>query len=346
MTQESTTNQQTMTPKFESAPSYRDEATDDKNLFRVVDRENEWSHYKLKAGDKETFMPSVNHILGIGFPKGQGLLNWLKTKTAEESDKILKHAGERGSRTHVAIRDLIQGQTLSAQAYYKNEDGSSTPLQMDEWDFLLSWAAWCEVYKPQMLKHETAVYHPKYKYAGTVDFIGTITIPALQPVNVNGKMMKFGEPVTVSCLLDWKTSGGIYDEYKLQTAAYAACMKLKPKQAFYTGVIRLGTKHKNGGFEMQLWDRNQTLINFKQFLKSKDTYHFINGTDWKPDIEQIPLVLKVDVPQIKPNGPKQNKPRNEKPDKPGAQVRVRKVPSGGHRSGNADKVHNEPVQKA
>jgi len=304
-----TTKTATTLAQMSTAPSYQNQATDDKHLFRVVDREGSWTHYF--QDELQKYFPSVNHILGIGFPKGQGLLNWLKNKTAEESDKILKHAGERGSRVHDAIRDLIQGQTLSIQAYYKNEDGSSTPLQTEEWNYLLSWAAWCDKFKPQMLKHETAVYNKKYGYAGTVDFIGTIEIPAGTKVYIDGKLTITPDkgpndtdykPKIISCLLDWKTSGAIYDEYKLQTAAYAACMKLKPKQEFYTGVIRLGTKHKNGGYEMHLYSRALTIFHFKQFLKTKDTYHFINGTDWKPDIEQIPLVLKVDVPQIKSNG--------------------------------------------
>lgn len=321
MIQESTTQSQKTiaqtleVPKAQTVPSLRNEATDDPHLFRVVDRENSWTHYYHDQLDK--YLPSVNHILGIGFPKGAGLIQWLKNKTAEEADKILETAGERGSRVHDAIRELIKGQTMSIAAYLQNEDGSSTQLTIPEWDFLLSWQAWVESFKPQLLKHETAVFNKKYGYAGTVDFIGSIEILVGKKIYIDGKLQEISTPKRISCLLDWKTSGAVYNEYKLQVAAYAACMKLKPKQEFYTGIVRLGTKHKNGGFEMHLYSRNKTIENFKQFLRTKDTYHFINGTGWTPDIEQVPLVIKVDVPQITTtNGkPKRDNPR--RPNVPG-----------------------------
>lgn len=288
------------TPKVISIPSLRNEKTDDKHLFRVVDRENSWTHYYHDQLDK--YFPSVNHILGIGFPKGANLLQWLKNKTAEESDKILKQAGERGSKVHEAIRQLTIGKSVQyGLDHFKNDDGTYSPLTANEWDYLLSWVAWAEAFKPQVLKHETAVFNKKFGYAGTVDFLGTIQIPPYIKLYVDGKSVS-PNPGSYSVLLDWKTSGAVYDEYRLQTAAYAACMTKKPKQEFYTGVVRLGTKHKNGGFEIHLWSRKKTIEHFKQFLTSKATYHFINGNDWTPDIEEIPMLLSVSVPQIKPNG--------------------------------------------
>jgi len=286
--------------------------------------EESWTHYYQDELDK--YFPAVNHVLGIGFPKGQNLLQWLKNKTAEESDKILKNAGERGSRVHDAIRQLILGKSVTFGVdHFKNEDGGYSPLTPDEWRFLISWSAWCDEYKPQVLKHETAVYNKKFGYAGTVDFIGTILV----------------KDKRVSALLDWKTSGAIYDEYKLQTAAYAACMKTKPTQEFYTGVVRLGTRHK-AGYEVELYDRTQTLKHFKQFLTTKDTYYFINGKDWKPNVVQIPMSLQIQVPIINNNGqPKQHTPGQ--PLVPGVKKTDGRGPERVRRPGR--KVPHKPVDK-
>ncbi len=281
-------------------PNFRNEKTDDKHLFRVIDRSDDWTHYFQDEVNR--YLPAVNHIIGIGFPKGMGLMNWMKKMTEEESEKILKSASERGSKVHAAIRDLISGkQVVYGQSTYKNEDGSWGVLSPNEWDYILSWVAWAEVFKPHVLKHETAVWNKKFGYAGTVDFIGTITIPADYTVYIDGKKTDNKVEKIISCLLDWKTSGGIYDDYKLQTAAYAACLKTSPKLEFYTGVVRLGTKHKNGGFEIHLWSRSKTIQHFKQFLQTKDTYHFITGKEeWKPVITYLPAFVSVDVPQLVP----------------------------------------------
>lgn len=297
-------------------PSFKNEPTDDKHLFRVVDRNGDWSHYY--QDQEQRYLPAVNHILSLGFPKGIGLINWIKRMSEEEADRILRSAGERGSKVHEAIRQLIQGTSVMyGKDIFKNEDGSFSPLTIDEWDYLLSWVAWAEAFKPQALKHETAVWNKKEGYAGTVDFIGTLTIDGSTKLFIDGRNIQavgLGEkPKTISVLLDWKTSSAIHNDYKLQTAAYAACMKQKPTQQFYTGVVRLGTKHQNGGFEMHLWSRTQTLEHYKLFLQAKNTFKFLQGNKtWQPEIEEIPLQLQVSIPIIKPK--EKGKPNAGKPN--------------------------------
>ncbi len=50
--------------------SYKNAGTDDEHLFRVVDRAGDWTHYF--QNEINQYMPAVNHILQIGFPKGMG----------------------------------------------------------------------------------------------------------------------------------------------------------------------------------------------------------------------------------------------------------------------------------
>src|SRR3990167_10005680 len=79
--------------------------TNNENLFKVVDLNGDWTHYYHK---ELGYLPSATRIISIGFPKGEGLLRWLKSMSAEEGEKAMKQAGKRGSKVHNAIADLIK----------------------------------------------------------------------------------------------------------------------------------------------------------------------------------------------------------------------------------------------
>lgn len=287
------------TLQIKTIPTYQNQPTDDPHLFRVVDREGNWSHYF--QDELGVYLPAVNHIINVGFPKGAGLLSWMQKMSEEEAKNILESAGERGSKVHAAIRELIMGNKVEYGDPYENSAHKLEPLTASEWDYLVSWVEWAKIFKPQVLNHETAIWNRKHRFAGTVDFIGKITIPAGYKVYIDGKLTKFDVDTTIACLLDWKTSSGIHDNYLLQTSSYAGSIKLPAKGSFCTGVVRIGTKHQNGGFEMRLWSKEQTKVHFKHFLEVKNIFHWLTGKeDWAPDIEQIPTMLSVDVPIIKP----------------------------------------------
>ena len=276
--------------------SYTNQATDDEHLFRVVDREGDWTYYF--HDELNRYLPAVNHILQLGFPKGQGLIQWLKKMDEAQAEKILNSAAERGARVHSALRMLISGETLNIGTPQADEQGNHSLLTYDEWDCITAWVEWAKVFKPKVLKHETAVFNKKIGYAGTTDFIGSIEIPAGIKLYIDDKLTTNPEAKRVSVLLDWKT-GGTYDDHKLQIAAYAGCLKTRPTGEFFTGIVRLGTKHQNGGFEIKLWSREKTKFHFSRFQDAKKQFDFVTGgKEWQPDIVKIPLTLKIEVPQL------------------------------------------------
>lgn len=283
--------------KIDTISSYRNEPTDDSQLFRVVDRSGDWTHY---FDENLGYLPAVNHVLRMGFPKGQGLMEWLKKNTPEEADHILKTAGERGSKVHAAIRDLILGVIVDIGSEYKNDDGIYEPLKADEWDCLLAFGAWVEKFQPRLKICETAVKNKTHLYAGTVDFVGSIKLTAGDKIYIDDKLITLQESKEIKVLLDWKTSKAVHDDYRLQVAAYNACFK---PEAEYTGVVRFGTAHKNGGFELKLWTKERTQYHFELFLQAKKTYEWIAGItfgkQWEPNIFEIPTRLRVVVPVIK-----------------------------------------------
>jgi hypothetical protein len=106
-------------------------------------------------------------------------------------------------------------------------------------------------------------------------------------------------------LLDWKTSSAIWDEYELQTAAYrqaileksAKKLPIKRFDGLWTGVVRLGTNHKSG-YEMRVWDEEQSEINFRLFCASYDIYRRKAGDEFSPEIEHIPAEIQLAIPKV------------------------------------------------
>jgi hypothetical protein len=276
-----------ITPK--TIPSHTYEPTGDKNILRFVDRDGDWTHYWIKS--KKIFVPAVNHIIRTGYPKGERFYNYLLNTNPQDAERKLRSAGEEGSRTHEAIRDLIRGEAVNLDTRYFNElTERFEPLAADEWHNLEAFSLWCEMYKPKVIMHEHAVWSEKYRYAGTIDFIGTI--------EYEGKR--------ILILLDWKTSGGIWDDYELQIAAYRMAaleyysqrLPLQEYDQFWTGIVRLGTRHKSG-FEMKVWDAEESIANFRLFLSALDIYKKKMGSEFEPEIKQIPAEFAIHIPKFK-----------------------------------------------
>jgi len=284
-------------------PKYTLKPTDDPHLFRVIDRKGDWVVYY--HDQRKKYLWAVNYILRGGFPKGDGFMNYLLGTTKEEAKKTLEAAGERGSRVHDAIRDLINGEEIAIDKPYLNElTGRWEVLTDEEWNYLRSWVAWVAEYKPEVIAHETSVAADRY--AGTIDFYGTIEVDHTEEKEVRiEKFAKDGKKETtikiekvktkkrIRVLLDYKTSGGIWPEYKLQVAAYAYALRRPPE---FTGVVRLGTKHKNGGFEMKLWDHTETKLHYQTFRATMRNFDFTHPA-YEHNDETIPAKLSVKIPR-------------------------------------------------
>ena len=294
----STTEASSATPAIPSRPLYELQPTDDPELFRVVDWEGDWQYYyhaKLKE-----YLPAVNFILGLGFPKGTGLMEWLKKMTKEEADRALKFAGERGSKIHAAIRDLIDGQTVSLDNKYPNDEGTYATITADEWACLRAFQNFVNDFSPSKIMREHTVCHPGDKYAGTTDFFGTIKLHKGQKVSLNDMgATTLKDDLEIMVVLDWKTGGGIYDDYKLQVAAYAACLSTAANHGkLYTGIVRLGTRH-NSGYELKLWDVEKTKYHLSCFHLARGLFELVKPERSKD--EEIPTLIKVTVPTWQSN---------------------------------------------
>lgn len=283
-------------------PSYTFEQTSNPDLQRVVDRHGDWRFYfDTKRG---VYKPAVNHILGMGYPKSKGFYDYLLSVSKEEAKKKLDLAGEAGTRTHQAIRDLISGIKVTMSTKYMNElNGRQESLTADEWDNLIAWENWCMIYKPETLDFEKAIHSDMGSgYAGTFDWFGTILVP-----EGDKKFDKtlYGQRVLI--LPDWKSSSGIWPEYAAQTSAYMNAIIEKElykkfvdfyrgQGKLFTGIVRIGTRHKTG-FEFVVWTDAETGSNFAKFqaaqIISSDDHEF------KDEIVEIPMEFDIKIPKAK-----------------------------------------------
>ncbi len=221
----------------------------------------------------ERYLPSVTWI-NESYPKGIGFYKWLAANANwDEAQANKEAAGDRGSKVHRAIQDLINGATINfGDPYWNETKKNNEPLTMEEWKCLISFKEFWNDHKPQVVATERVCYSLKQGFAGTIDAI----------LKIDGK-------ITV---VDWKTSSAIYPTYLMQVGAYMAAEaetgKYKPAA---TAIVRLGTRHKKG-YEVQFCDKKESKENFKNFLSVKDIWSIENG-DKKPVVVSVPALINL-----------------------------------------------------
>lgn len=245
----------------------------------------------------EEFYASVTTIINATLAKGKGFEMWLQSHSQEESKDIMEEAGLAGSKVHKAIEQLLLGKRVTPEEFvYTDEDGVvHKGLTPDECFKIAAYVRWWHEFKPKVLAVEKIVYSEQRKYAGTVDFIGTIKEGLIDPKSKtpDNELM---------FLIDWKTSSGIYPSYEMQVAAYAqAEIEMTGKKIDRIAILRLGSKHKSG-YEFRILESIH--VPYKAFIGVLEAWHYQNPNFGPKIIEvpkyfQLPAIEKVEVNTIK-----------------------------------------------
>ena len=207
------------------------------------------------------YLPSITTILDV-YPKGHGFRKWLVSQfSQEEADAVLHEAGDRGSRVHWGVEELLSGNDVTYDSVPYGFNSSFTPK---EWKYLIAFMNWFEDNKPVVQSIEETVVGDGW--AGTADLIATI----------EGKL----------CLIDWKTSGAIYESHKCQVAAYATATGIEQAR-----IVRLGSKHKVG-YEQFTLDAVLIEEYYKLFLHVKAVWSHENP-DPHPRFLEVPEKLNL-----------------------------------------------------
>lgn len=285
--------------KVLAIPSFVMGKTNNKDIFRFVDRHGNWTHYFIKS--KKDLYVSITNFLGVGYPKGEGFMRWALGTTKEEAQKILEEAGDSGSKSHDAVDLLIKGEKIEMDRKFKSRvTDRYEVMNPKEWRNVETWVNWCNRYKLRVITSEYTTGSHSMHVAGTLDTLGVVTVPMDDkyfPKNVRGK--------DVLILLDWKFSSGIYESYKAQVATYDNCLRENKeftdfykeyKGRIFTGVVRGGTRHVVG-YEMQVWGEDETAMNLKKAKSALVFYHDLVG-NFKPKVVNIPTEFEVKVSKV------------------------------------------------
>ena len=289
------------------------EPTKLKGLFRIVDREGDWTSYFYEP--KKKVLRSVSSILDDGYPKGKGLEMWLANKSKAEIDAIKKEKSGEGDRTHQFIDTVLTSSGVAGVGNVFDRDevlvldkntGQMVRLNNEEWDAVLSWAEFWNRHEPILLLNETPVFDLKLEYAGTLDAALVLTKAC------GVRSCGCADLIGLVGIFDWKKSAGIYESYSAQLGAYAHAPSLFPlmngNKPDYAANVRLATNHKTtGGYELAAYIDLAEI--FDRFLAAKR----IADHEYKPfsfeQIEEIPdsVVVNVKREELKrPKGAKKN----------------------------------------
>lgn len=221
----------------------------ERGILQVTTVDERW--YVRDTIDPETgeyspkFIPSVTWICDH-YPKGVQFYKWLASKGWDEAEAIKTAAGDRGSRVHRAIQDLIEGREVAIDAKYPSgEDATPKELTFEEYGAVMSFARWHQEAKPEFLAWEFPIWGDGY--AGTVDLL----------CRIGG----------VKYLVDFKTSAYIWPSHELQVSAYKQAIQAdpdNPDEVVKLAILQVGYKMNKRGFKFTEIDDQ-----YQEFLAAK-----------------------------------------------------------------------------
>jgi hypothetical protein len=173
--------------------------------------------YTLADG---TPVPGTTTIIGR-FKDSGPLIYWAWTqgKTGLDFRATSKQAADAGTIAHDMVEASIKGET------FEPPPGTDPAVLAKAAHAFAQWQAWAKQSRLKIVATERALVSEKYRFGGTLDAVG-----------------KLGRKF---CLLDWKSSNGIYPDYLLQLAAYALLLEeCEPKwKTDEAHIIRFSKEH-------------------------------------------------------------------------------------------------------
>jgi hypothetical protein len=198
-------------------------------------------------------VPGVTTIIGR-FKDSGGLLWWAfeQGKAAERGEINSLYdkrdaAGDAGTLAHEFVEDYING---------TKEDQMVAPdgeLGQQAWQGFQNYLEWADNNKMIVVAQEMEMVSESYKFGGCPDAIAYDSKNRL-------------------CLLDWKTSNGVYPDYLIQLAAYRHLWEFNNPDKLITGgfhLCRFSKEHAD--FAHHYWgELDDAWQQFKLFRQAYD----------------------------------------------------------------------------
>jgi hypothetical protein len=183
------------------------------------------AHQRYKTADGEN-VPGATTVLGILNKPALLAWAWGLGIKGEDFRKVKDKAADIGTIAHWLIELHLKGLEPDVSNF------APADLAKAE-NAVIKFMSWWDTNKFQFVASEQQYVSDKDGYGGTLDIIAT----------VNGDL----------CLIDLKTSKGIYDEYWFQLAAYAELHNQNRLCAPFKRMIicRIGKEEDSNDFEIQ-----------------------------------------------------------------------------------------------
>ncbi len=237
--------------------------SEDGSIVQVTTFDERW-YIKNDASGQTTF-PSVTWVTSF-YPKGVGYAKWLANHGWDDSQSIMKDAGDRGYRVHALITRLLQKKELDINMELPNPTtGILERLTLEEYEAVMSFVNWFNEVKPKPLLNEQVVFNNEHNYAGTVDFV----------CEIDGKKV----------LVDFKTSQEIWPSHKLQLSAYKACLEGIDSMA----ILQVGYRRNKNRYKF-----TEVPDQFDLFLATKQIWQEEAGNQ-QPQKREYPTKLKLNL---------------------------------------------------
>lgn len=265
-----------------------------------LDVDDEHYYYGGEKGKEKTFFLSLTRVLDIGGPFPEGLRQYLRVTSYEEQKDRLEFTGNRGSKLHDALDQLMSRKALDLRRDFTNTY---------EKDAIVTFVRMMRFLAPGKYSTELIVADPDLRIAGTLDFEGfvdewklTALLDPLKYLEVDSdsdlqlKERWLDIPKTskrVHIVIDWKFTGRNAYSHKVQVAAYKTMFN---KSRSGTNVRRAFTwryspKHKFG------FDFNESLLDYKSFKRIYDTtIEYLGEFPMPPTLKRYPNNVRLYQP--------------------------------------------------
>lgn len=261
---------------------------EEKGIHQITILDERWYSKEVKNGTTGVpeikFVPSVTWITQ-SYPKGVGYYKWLAEHGWDEAESIKTQAGDKGTKVHLAIEDIMQGKEVRIDSTYLNKSlGEQQELTLEECDAILSFLAWKkekqeEGYIIETLTFEKTVFSDNYGYAGTIDWIVKLT-------------HKLTPKESEYWIIDFKTSQQVWPSHELQLNAYKRTLENGENIVIDLDVTNLRMAILQVGYRKNKagWKFTEIENDFDMFLTAQKIWKKEHG-DATPKKKDYPIIL-------------------------------------------------------
>lgn len=237
------------------------------------DTDDEHFYFGGKTGAEKQYYLALTQVLDIGAPFPEGLRQYLRVTSYEEQKERLQMTGDRGSKLHDALDQLMRGGELNLKLDY--------PTSYEK-DAIAMFIRFIRFLNPGKNDTELIVADPDLRVAGTLDFKGFVEewrlqclldpnkyldIDAEGDLQLKEKWLDLPTKKRIHIIIDWKFTGRNAYNHKVQVTSYKTMNNKsrsgRPVSRAFTW--RYSGRHKHG------FDFSESKLTYKSFKRIYDT---------------------------------------------------------------------------